>query len=150
MNTLSPLSDCSNNPEWTFIRNKGQSQDFKTQQLEAKRYSFANYGMVEAPCQDPEQQSASIREAILDARLGQTMVQLQVWRQRFAARRMYMFYSGGRVFLASASRPRQRLHSNFENAPWNEKNEKWPNDTEAENRKAGYFVMVSGALDMPL
>lgn len=61
-----------------------------------------------------------------------------------------MAWSGGRVLIVSADGPRQKLHSKLENPPYDEKNEKRPNDTEAENQAARYFLMVSKKLEMPI
>lgn len=63
---------------------------------------------------------------------------------------MYMPRSGGRVHVPPKDCPRQKLHGDFENAPWNEENEEKADDNEVESHAAGSFVMVTGKFEMPL
>lgn len=46
--------------------------------------------------------------------------------------------------------PRQRLHRDLENAPWNKEIEEWPDDMEVESQAAGYYGIVSGRFEMSL
>lgn len=57
---------------------------------------------------------------------------------------------GGRVLVTSNDWQRQRLHSNFKNAPWAGKNEGGPQVVRNENRTARYFAMVSADTEMRL
>lgn len=65
----------------------------------------------------PERGAASMRKAALGALLGHIIARLQVYRQQLAAGKLYMYQSGERAFATYADCPRQRLHSDFENAP---------------------------------
>lgn len=114
------------------------------------RYFSTNHGIDEALEQDPQRCLPSRDKAILDAGLEHTLAFLQVCRQHAAVGKIYVSQSGGRVFVISMVYPRQRLHSNFENASWNEKKEKGPEDTGAESLPAGYFAIVSGSTEITL
>lgn len=61
---------------------------------------------------------------------------------------MYLHHSGGRAAVASRDYPLQRLHSNFENDLWNEKNEERPDDMAVESQLARYFAVVSERFEM--
>lgn len=52
--------------------------------------------------------------------------------------------------MKSANCPRQRLHSDFGNAPRKEDNEEPSYDTETEIQTTGYLTMVSGNLQVSL
>lgn len=144
------LSRSPEKPKWTFIQNKSQSRDVRYRKLDVGKYSFTDCRLGEALEQNPERYIASRSRKILDAWLEHIVTCLQVCRQYPAAREMYMPQSEGRVFIASRDCPRQRLHSDFENVPWNEENEERPHGMEAKSQAAEYFVMVSRRAEMPL
>lgn len=97
--------------------------------------------MREALEQDSERCAASRRKPVPDAQLGHIMACLQNFGSPLL-QKMYMNQSGGRIFVAPADCPRQRLHNGLKNAPCNEENEKQADDTKTDGQTAGYFEMI--------
>lgn len=92
--------------------------------------------MGEALEQDSERYAPSQGRAILDAQLGHIMPCLQVCQQHACTAKVNMHQSGRRRLSTSADCPRQRLHSDFDNALWNAENEKRSDETEVEIQAA--------------
>lgn len=113
--TLSLLIDSQEKPAWTFVRNKSQSREVRSQYLDLGRYSFTNSVLREAFEQDPERYatSKSRSERIFDAQLGHIIACVQICRQHLAARKLYTPQYGGKVLGATSDCQRQRLHSDF-------------------------------------
>lgn len=73
---------------------------------------------------------------MLAARVGHMKACLQMCQPQIAERNMYMSQTGERVIVAPRDRPRQRLHSNLENAPWVGEKEDGSQSAEDENKTA--------------
>lgn len=80
---------------------------------------------------------------------GPVSASLQVCRQHPDAKKMYIPQSKGKILVSLRDCPRQKLHSYFENAPYNEGNEKQSDDMDVESQAAGYFAIVRGRYEAP-
>lgn len=109
---------------------------------------FTSQGMKKALEQDPGRYTSNRRSVILDARLGNIMVGLQMCRQHASRRKTCMPQFRERVLVASADYLRQSGHSDSNNAPLHEAFEKRLDETETKNQVAGYSAIVSRGIQV--
>lgn len=89
-NAFSLFKTVPKKPEWNFIRSKRKSREMKDQRAGIRRYFSTSYGKEEAFKQDQKPYASTSREVTLDARLGHIMAYLQICRQHFGTRKIYM------------------------------------------------------------
>lgn len=114
------------------------------------RYYSTIYEKREALKQVSKRSARSRSRRSPDALLGPIMAYLQICLQYLVARRMYVPQFAERVSRTSRYCSLQKLHSDFDNAPRKEKNEKRSNDMEVETQLGGYLEMVSRRFEISL
>lgn len=83
--------------------------------------------------------------AIMEARVAQIKVSLQVRSEQTAARSIYTLQSGEKGLVTSKDCPRNRLPSDFKNGPWKKNKNNRRLDAGIEDEAARYFLRVSAS-----